>query len=747
MDYSNLIGATPELIRSGWQSGRYEYTPYDLMSDAGQSQSFIGGVGYMRNNNLNESDIRSEFRANTGSNILSTMGAGAAFGSAFGPWGTAIGAVGGAIVGGVGSIFRGKSMDRKIAEAKNNNFRINTVNESIAQSQAMRNNWNQSFLDTYNQVRYAAKGIDANAYGQKDETLYDTEGNAKQIKTGTPGIDNVPLHLTDDMGVITNENGLSNKANMYAAIQEYVSGRMQQIGALVDKNIKNNRNLEIAQNVAKGSKEVKELLALNEYAKDGIKNVANEQIMQRNAGLIPRGDNDMPIHAAAGWDSVGVNLASGLIGAGQFASAYGQKIKNPYTYRQNPYAPQAFDTLDRINIPMLPIVNQMKDAIAKEHQGIYNSGGLSSSQKLAANVALTSNSQSNIAKTMFDYYKQLNDIKAKTAQLKLGEGQHAAQMMQNAAQWDLDYYSKAHAARQDMMNIGLYNTIGSLRQLVADADKRRRFDAMYNLYQQSLDSNNPIASTASNTTPKGKTISRDPDTLLVAPQPDSHLTRAEQPTFMPSTMVQTPVNSPAVTVTAPATNREQRRYEKMTKKLRHANVNPDAENQYNGDTPLASAQQINSDLFKLSPSGEKIVPAEVKEDANKLTKAQRKALKKLQKANTANTTSSEYRDAVNAVDKLYNRSINKNTTYDYMADGIPFIYGIERRNNKNYNSDYFTHYKWPLMFKHDRFGSLINNDLRRYYNNFDIQQLEIPGEEGRSDFYYNPYVKRTYSLI
>lgn len=469
MDYSNLIGATPELIRSGWQSGRYEYTPYDLMSDAGQSQSFIGGVGYMRNNNLNESDIRSEFRANTGSNILSTMGAGAAFGSAFGPWGTAIGAVGGAIVGGVGSIFRGKSMDRKIAESKNNNFRINTVNESIAQSQAMRNDWNNRYTNTYDQVRVGAwAGLDALTQEGEIRGSMLTKDN-KEIRGGIPNVDSkIEENIRDDEYIIPKIYGLADMAMPAVKFQESLKNA-------VNKN-KNPHNREIAWNSVKKS--------FNE-AGEYVNSVAELTKELRNNDIIPKGDNDMPVHAAAGWDSVGVNLASGLIGAGQFASAYGQRAKYPNTRDiRNPYAPQAFDTLDRINIPMLPIVNQMKDAIAKEHQSIYNSGGLSSSQKLAANIALTSNSQSNIAKTMFDYYKQLNDIKAKTAQLKLGEGQHAAKMMQNAAQWDLDYYSKAHAARQDMMNMGLYNTIGSLRQLVADADKRRRFDQMMDLYYQ-----------------------------------------------------------------------------------------------------------------------------------------------------------------------------------------------------------------------------------------------------------------------
>lgn len=470
INWGTAIAGAPELLRSAWQSGRYEQTAGDLTRFAGQTYGSVGGVGYLRNNNLDTSAIHKEFRANTGANILGTAAAGAGIGATFGPIGAGIGAVGGALIGGIGSIIRGNSMDRKIAEANDNIFRTNTVNEAIAQSQAMNYNWNQSFLDTYNQVRAGAKyGLDSressvNAVMKPEEMIIDGNGNGNIPGGGIPGKDSVPVHVEDDTAILNDY--FTAKALPSLMKQKYLK-------QLVDKNKGESKN--IAQRVVQKH--------LNE-SKEELLAVADEQKAARDAGLIPKGDNDMPIHAYAGWDSVGVNTLSGLIGAGQFISAYGSKVKDPNTYRINPYAVQAFDQLDRINIPMLPITNQLKDDRAKGIQQITNSGGLSSSQKLAGYAATTSNHQSNTAKALFSYYNQLNDIKAKTAQLKLGEGQHAAQMMQNAAQWDLDYYSKAHAARQDMMNMGIYNTVNSLRQLVADADKRKRFDKMYELYYQ-----------------------------------------------------------------------------------------------------------------------------------------------------------------------------------------------------------------------------------------------------------------------
>lgn len=467
VDYSLMIGSLPELARAGYQSGMYDQTADDISRYFGQQQAFTGGVGYMRNNDIRESELRKEFNAGTAQNILSTAGAGATFGSAFGPLGTAIGAVGGALVGGIGSIFRKNSMNKAIAEARDNNFRTDTVNEAVARSQAMRNDWNQSFLDTYNQVRHGADGIDKrsmdiNAVMKPEEMIVDGNGNGEIPGGGVYGKDSVGVHVDDDTAILNDY--FTAKALPSLMKQNYLK-------SLVNKN--KGEAKDIAQRVVQKH--------LND-SRDELLAVADEQKAAREAGLIPRGDNDMPIHAAAGWDSIAVNGLSGLVGLGQFIGAHGSRIKNPYTYMRNPYAQQAFDTFDRQNIPLLPITNQLKDDRAKGIQQIANSGGLSSSQKLAGYAATTSNTQTNTAKMMFDYYRQLNDIKAKAAQLKLSEGQHAAQMMQNAAQWDLDYYSKAHAARQDMMNMGLYNTVGALRDIVKNADRNRMFNLMEKMY-------------------------------------------------------------------------------------------------------------------------------------------------------------------------------------------------------------------------------------------------------------------------
>ena len=380
-------------------------------------------------------------------------------------------------------------MEEQLAEHRSQVEMKNAVGRSIALSQNMKDEWNQSFLDTYNQVRLGKDGIDSNMYNniglaQKNEHVYDAEGNAEKIKIGTPGVDEVPVDLSGGKGIITNKNGLSIEADQYTAAQEFANDALRKINLLVNNNAKNASNLKIAQNVVNGSKEVKNLLALKEWGKAGIRSVAAKQSFERYLDLLPQGDNNMR-YADNGIDSLAVNLASGGIGLGQFIGAAGDSIATSNTYKPNLlYYPGMQKINSALTIPLKLLLNQSADAMSKGFQTVRNSGGLGTSQKLGAYSVITSNSQTNNQNMLFNYYKALSDLKMKAGELELGEGRNAAQMMQNAAQWDLDYYSKAHAARQNVMNMGIINTIGSLRQILKDKDSNRWFELMKDQYIQ-----------------------------------------------------------------------------------------------------------------------------------------------------------------------------------------------------------------------------------------------------------------------
>jgi len=58
-----------------------------------------------------------------------------------------------------------------------------------------------------------------------------------------------------------------------------------------------------------------------------------------------------------------------------------------------------------------------------------------------------------------------------------------------ANQHDLDYFSKAHAAKLQMAQMGIYNMLNALQTGYANQFKRNQFDKTYGLYAQDVELN------------------------------------------------------------------------------------------------------------------------------------------------------------------------------------------------------------------------------------------------------------------
>jgi hypothetical protein len=69
----------------------------------------------------------------------------------------------------------------------------------------------------------------------------------------------------------------------------------------------------------------------------------------------------------------------------------------------------------------------------------------------------------------------------------LNVGAQDAQRRMAANQYDLDYYSKAHAARQQGMQMGMYNMLNQLQQYYANDFKRRQFNDTLSMYREDQD--------------------------------------------------------------------------------------------------------------------------------------------------------------------------------------------------------------------------------------------------------------------
>lgn len=132
----------------------------ELMANAGTQNRSIGGVGYVRQNYANDSEVLSNLDKSGLSSTLGGVASGASAGAAFGPWGAAIGG----IVGGVTGLFgwsASKSAQRKrLNNARQLTSRINTGNQAGAMTTALQQDYYSQYGNTNGGVLYANKGKD-----------------------------------------------------------------------------------------------------------------------------------------------------------------------------------------------------------------------------------------------------------------------------------------------------------------------------------------------------------------------------------------------------------------------------------------------------------------------------------------------------------------------------------------------------------------------------------------------------------
>ena len=113
----------------------------ELMATAGTQNRSIGGVGYVRQNYANDSQIMSSLNKSGLSSTVSGVANGASAGAAFGPWGAAAGAVIGGIAGLVGWGTSKSAQRKRLNNARQLTGRINTGNQAGAMTTALQQDY------------------------------------------------------------------------------------------------------------------------------------------------------------------------------------------------------------------------------------------------------------------------------------------------------------------------------------------------------------------------------------------------------------------------------------------------------------------------------------------------------------------------------------------------------------------------------------------------------------------------------
>ena len=450
-----VAGIVPAAIAFGsdlYTSGRYNRSQDELLAQGGQSQNSVGGIGYDEYNGVNMSSFNNEVKQENTQNTLRTAGSGAALGAAAGSIIPGLGTVAGGLIGGavglVGGLFgssrRSKEAERQARLANQTASIYNTFNRSGAASARLQLDALQRNGNTQNQLRgyHDGRGSDyTGGFARLSNGEVLVKGD--QIIDRIPGLPNFKDGVTayvGDAGVVSNHKvgGMRNS--------DYVMATGDVQGGLM-------RDMFWRKQHGKSYKNGK----LPEFAEGYLGN------------LIPSG--------------LGM-----LASVGQYLDASGQDLAASTTRVQNKYERDALNRLAGLRINQYPIMDNLYGAQRIADSGV-NMSGLSGYQRAKVRLANLANTQKAISDAAINIQGQNNQYASALSNMEAQLGTQAAQRDLQGRMFDMERLDKAHAARQQGKQMGIYNFLNQLQGYYANEFKRRQFNDTMGLYrqQQNLD--------------------------------------------------------------------------------------------------------------------------------------------------------------------------------------------------------------------------------------------------------------------
>lgn len=430
------------LIKTIGDTSTTDKTVDSILEDAGTSEGMIGGISYKRIKPIYKDGKLPKYGNGT-SAALGGAASGASFGASVGSIipgiGTGIGAAVGGILGGItgwlGNESREEEEERLKREAEQRRLAVNQYNFSGALSQYLQQREAlQSSEPRYeggkNPTLDSAFGMikgQPNALVDKGEWIINTlTGNAHKVNRGAG--DNAPAYIRPEDAILSKKRGAA----------DYFERTGDLTGA-----IKMNKN-------------------------------------QYSCGKLPK--------MAEGWIPNAIVSGFGaLAGLNQYFDARNQTVKRARTYVSNPYTANVLQGLAGLQYNPYPIINQLKNRQAYLNYSLNNSGGLSGSQKYLGKIANANNMYKVTADVLTDLQERNLGLRSNYYSTMANLGAQDAQRRQSANQYDLDYYSKARAARQSGMQMGIYNMLNQIQNWYANDFKRRQFNDTMSLYRQDRD--------------------------------------------------------------------------------------------------------------------------------------------------------------------------------------------------------------------------------------------------------------------
>lgn len=453
------------------EGSKARINPEEMLMKYGTSNTNIGnGFSYERQNNIDTTSEMDQVKAETNQATMGMamtgMSTGAAVGSLLGPVGGAVGGAIGGIAGAIGGLFGGASRRRKEAERlRRANILANaTTNENRqrAFTEKIQKEVANKYGNQEDQLLYASKGAEyvmPNGLTNKNHNTQTAFGNVNAPANALTKANEKIVHEENGKYYIHKVTGNKSDSN-YTYLFPNDSVITEENAPYVEQAIREGRYNEFLQKQA-----------LDREMKHGkISTNKNNNLVRARKGLE--------------WYMNAIPAITGFgIGMQQYNKAANQDIYKPNSFQQNQYI-GALNDLDKLHIDYLPIANEQRAAEARANRAIDYSGGLSTGQRATNRVALNLNTQNAIANGLMNWQKWNNELRAAAAKSRLEVGAQEAQRKQQAMQWDADVYAKGHAAREQQMNMGLYNMQNALEQYAANEFDRNMGIAYLNLYEQ-----------------------------------------------------------------------------------------------------------------------------------------------------------------------------------------------------------------------------------------------------------------------
>lgn len=472
----------------------------EIINQTGNSDSSVMGIGYNKINNVDSQGLLKEQSGKAVGGVLSGAASGASIGSVAGLPGAVIGGAVGGIGSAIGSLFGRKKLKRRLAAAQEKIVNKNAFNRSGAMTEGLNNQYLQQYGDTEDQTLYGFyKGKDSvetadgptdnvqNSWVSQGEGIWNPSTGAANYIAHGPN-DTAKANLKDEDVVFGNEinpeSGIKFKdeAAPYILAKEQLNKKKpNSTGWLSDatKKLYEQESSKIAQPI---DEKLQDLADKQKFVHQ------QKNIMERykfDLGKNSKDNKDYYWHIPGYTDAIPALLGTGASIA-QYFDARKQKIAKPNTNKENKYEKQALSTLAKLRLNGYPIAQAIREQSRQLNYALNNSGGLSGAQKYLGRVANENNVYSNISKMWQALQEGNNALSSQYATTAANIGAQDAQRAQAAAQYDFDMYSKAHGARQQGMQTGLYNFLNNINQYAQNEYKRRTGNNMYDLYIQRL---------------------------------------------------------------------------------------------------------------------------------------------------------------------------------------------------------------------------------------------------------------------